>query len=205
VSDAMRRRLPHVPQVRRAHRLAHRTDREDWILRVPLLTDSPPREPDAAIASLYAQERHRLVRVSYLLTCDLGRAEEIVQEAFVSLYQRWDSLEDKSGAGGYLRVTVLNGSRAALRRRATANRYLQLLRPEPADLPGHGLLLAEEHEMVAAAVRELPRQQQRAVILRYWFELSDQQIADTLRTSVNGIRSNVSRALHTLAQRLESQ
>ncbi len=115
-------------------------------------------EKSAAISQLYEQERHGLLRVALLLVGDRGVAEDLVQEAFVALQRRWDSLSDHSTAAGYLRVCVVNGARSVRRRWAVARRHLSAA--EPASEPGAdaAVLLAEEHRAVDLAVRAIAQQ-----------------------------------------------
>jgi len=159
-------------------------------------------EKSAAISQLYDQERHGLLRVALLLVGDRGVAEDLVQEAFVALQRRWDSLSDYSTAAGYLRVCVVNGARSVRRRWAVARRHLSS--PEPASEPGAdaAVLLAEEHHAVVLAVRRLPRRQQQVIVLRYWSDLSEAQIANTLGISPGTVKSSASRALAAIAQQL---
>jgi len=159
-------------------------------------------EKSAAISQLYEQERHGLLRVALLLVGDRGVAEDLVQEAFVALQRRWDSLSDHSTAAGYLRVCVVNGARSVRRRWAVARRHLSSA--EPASEPGAdaAVLLAEEHRAVVLAVRRLPRRQQQVIVLRYWSDMSETQIADTLRISPGTVKSSASRALAAIAQQL---
>ena len=90
---------------------------------------TPPRcrrTADEAVRVLYGTHWHQLVRLATLLTRDASVAEELVQDAFVSLHRRWSSLADPAAAHGYLRTTVINNARSVLRHRgsrsATANR-----------------------------------------------------------------------------------
>src|SRR5579863_10007483 len=72
----------------------------------------------AAVTTLYAEHALGLVRLAVVLTGDRGAAEDIVQDAFLGLYRRWDSLADTAAPLAYLRVSVVNGCRSALRRRS---------------------------------------------------------------------------------------
>ena len=79
---------------------------------------------DAAFDALFVRERTAMVRVAYLLVGSEPLAEEIVQEAFASVYARWDRIDNH---GGFLRQCVVNGARSALRRRSLERRKAQLL------------------------------------------------------------------------------
>src|SRR5690349_10847882 len=76
------------------------------------------------LGDLYAAYQVRLVRLAVLLVDDHAGAEDIVQEAFAGLHRNWSTLRDEAAALAYLRTSVLNGSRSALRRRRTARDYV---------------------------------------------------------------------------------
>ncbi len=75
-----------------------------------------------AVRDLYECHYVRLVRLAVLFVGDAGRAEEIVQDAFVDLVARWQTIRDPGTAASYLRVCVANGARSHLRHRAVVNR-----------------------------------------------------------------------------------
>ncbi|WP_410644997.1 RNA polymerase sigma factor [Amycolatopsis sp. lyj-346] len=147
-------------------------------------------------AELFRTHRPGLVRLAVLLLGDRGLAEDVVQDAFVALVRRWP-LDDPAGAGGYLRVSVVNGARSAHRRAARRLRHRPGDRDDvpPADA---GVLLGEEHREVLAAVRRLPRRQREVLVLRYWTGLSEAEIADTLGVSRGTVKTCASRALAKL-------
>lgn len=129
----------------------------------PGRTAVPGRPPD--VASLYAAHRLALVRLAVLLVDDLPTAEDVVQDAFAELARHPDRLRDPGAAFGYLRTSVVNRSRSALRRRRTARSYVAPAtgNAPPADEP---VVLAEEHATLLAAVRRLaPRQREVLVAL----------------------------------------
>jgi RNA polymerase sigma-70 factor (sigma-E family) len=157
---------------------------------------------EGPVADLYRRERPGLLRLAVLLVGDAGLAEDVVQDAFMALHRRWAKLTDPAGAAGYLRVSVVNGARTAHRRRVVAWRHLRVAEPDghpPADT---AVLLAEEHQAVIKAVRRLPRRQQEVLVLRYWANLSEAEIAETLGVSRGTVKTCASRALATLGDRL---
>ncbi|HWI44041.1 MAG TPA: sigma factor, partial [Nocardioides sp.] len=81
-------------------------------------------DADAAIEALYVAHWDQLVRLSVLLVRDQGLAEEVAQDAFVELHRRWARLDDPDRAPAYLRQTVVNRSRSALRHRGVVQRHL---------------------------------------------------------------------------------
>ncbi|MEQ0564411.1 SigE family RNA polymerase sigma factor [Amycolatopsis sp. NEAU-NG30] len=148
------------------------------------------------LAELFRTHRPGLVRLAVLLLGDRGLAEDVVQDAFVALFRRWP-LDDPAGAGGYLRVSVVNGARSAHRRAALRLRHRTGDRDDapPADT---GALLGEEHREVLAAVQRLPRRQREVLVLRYWSGLSEAEIAETLGVSRGTVKTCASRALAKL-------
>jgi len=161
-----------------------------------------PLAPPIDLTHLYATQRLPLVRLATLLVDDLPSAEDVVQDAFMALHKRQHLLRSPEAAAGYLRTSVINGCRSALRRRRVRRRH-----PEAELLPAGSavddqLLAAEEHGRVLAAVRTLPRRQREVLVLRYWSDLSEADIAATLGVAVGTVKSNASRGLARLEKLL---
>jgi RNA polymerase sigma-70 factor (sigma-E family) len=170
----------------------------------------------AAVTTLYAEHALGLVRLAVVLTGDRGAAEDVVQDAFLGLYRRWDHLADTAAPLAYLRVSVVNGCRTALRRRsrlwlgATADVAEEAARDGGSADYGGGAPLAEsaearallgdEQRTVAAALRKLPRRQREAVVLRYYLDLSVEETAQAMGVSPGTVKSATSRALATVGQ-----
>jgi RNA polymerase sigma-70 factor (sigma-E family) len=161
-------------------------------------------EPDAAVAALFRTHRLAMVRLALLLVDERETAEDVVQDAFAALHRRWSKLQGADAAAGYLRACVVNGCRSVLRRRRTVRRTElpdeSRATAEAADVP---LLLADEHRAVLSALRELPNRQREVVVLRYWAQLTEAEIARTLGISVGAVKSNASRGRSAIAARLE--
>jgi RNA polymerase sigma-70 factor (sigma-E family) len=166
-------------------------------------THSPtaPRTADEAVRVLYGTHWHQLVRLATLLTRDASVAEELVQDAFVSLHRRWSSLADPGAAHGYLRTTVINNARSALRHRGVEERYRQPGPPEPSG-PEERAVQATEDARVMAALRSLSRRQQEVLVLRYYADLSEQEIAATLGMSRGAVKSHAHRGIGALREAL---
>ena len=168
------------------------------------MTGTPPGAWDAddAVEHLYAAHWRQLVRLSVLLVHDQGRAEEVVQDAFVALHGRWRRLRDPDKALSYLRQSVVNRSRSALRHRGVVERHAAAQRPvEP--LPGADTTSAAlaRRAVVLDALRSLPTRQREVIALRYYLDLSEAEIADALGISRGAVKSHASRgsaALRTL-------
>jgi RNA polymerase sigma-70 factor (sigma-E family) len=163
------------------------------------------RDRASAVSELFVAHHRRLVGLAALLVDDRGSAEEVVQEAFLSLHRRWRTLREPSAAVAYLNKCVVNGSRKRLRQ----GRRLALLVPRVAATPG--ILVSAEQQVVdredLARVRhwigELPRRQREVLVLRFYLDQSEAEIADALGISRGSVKSHASRGLATLTRRLE--
>lgn len=164
---------------------------------------APTSDADAAVAALFRTHRLSLVRLARLLVDDLETAEDVVQDAFTALHRRWGSITEPNAALGYLRTSVVNGSRSVLRRRRTARAYIWPAGDRwSADAADAGVLLDEEHVEVLAALRRLPSRQREVLVLRYWAELTEAEIAATLDISVGAVKSSASRGRDAIAATL---
>jgi len=163
----------------------------------------PPQSADQAVAELYAAHWRRLVRLSVLLVHDQGLAEEITQDAFVALHGRWSRLRDPSAALAYLRQSVVNRSRSALRHRKVVDRHAARERlPEPAPSAEAGVEAGVRRTEVLAAMQALPRRQREVLALRYYLDLSEADIAASLGISQGAVKSHASRGSAALRSHL---
>jgi len=154
-------------------------------------------DADDAVTELYVAHYRRLVRLSVLLVRDVETAEEVVQDSFVAMHDRWRRLRDPDTALAYLRQTVVNRSRSVVRRRVVAARHV----PEaPPHEPGADVetVVAERRTHVLDALAALPRRQREVIALRYYLDLSETQIAETLGISNGAVKSHASRAADAL-------
>lgn len=159
-------------------------------------------DADTAVEELYAAHYRRLVRLSVLLVRDVGTAEEVVQDSFVAMHGRWRSLRDPDKALAYLRQTVVNRSRSVLRHRGVEDRHRPTPFPDgpPAD---DAVLAAERRTQILDALRELPARQREVLALRYYLDLSEADIAETLGISRGAVKSHASRGVSALRHLLE--
>lgn len=161
---------------------------------------------DEAVTALFSAHYRGLVRLAVLLLHDDAAAEDAVQDAYVGLHRRWWRLRDADKALAYLRTSVVNGARSALRRRGVADRYVAARRPvdEPAVASAEsGALALLRHREVLEAVRRLPPRQREAIVLRYYGELSEAEIADAMGVSKGSVKSHASRGMAALRESLE--
>jgi len=165
---------------------------------------APAWTADEAVTELFATNYRPLVRVAVLLLHDGGMAEEIAQDAFVALHAHWGRLRDPGKALAYLRQIVVNRSRSALRHRGVVDRFLHRQAP-PATAPSaeSAALDTFNHAEVLAAVRALPARQREALVLRYYADLSEAEIAETMGVSQGAVKSHTSRGLAALRRTME--
>ena len=147
--------------------------------------------------AVYAEQWYPMVRLAVLLVDDVAAAEDVAQDAFIALHGRYDSLRDSNAATAYLKTCVVNGSRSVLRRRRVARRHAVTV---TAAIEDRRLQLTEDCRDVMAALRALPRRQREVLVLRYWADLSEADIANALGVSRGTVKSTASRALDTLQQ-----
>jgi RNA polymerase sigma-70 factor (sigma-E family) len=158
-----------------------------------------------AVVDLFVVHHHRLIGLASLLVDDRSCAEEVVQDAFLALHRRWARLRDPNAAVAYLNACVVNGSRRKLRqghRFALIAARIAESTEELVSAEGH-VVTQEEMGRVRREIRELPRRQREVLVLRYYLDQSEAQIAATLGISRGSVKSHASRGLSALAARLE--
>jgi RNA polymerase sigma-70 factor (sigma-E family) len=155
-----------------------------------------------AITEIYGAHYRSLVRLATLLVHDVATAEEVVQDSFVALHAGLHRLRDSDKTLSYLRAAVVNRSRSVLRHRMVVDRNA----PKPApDMPSaeHGALALIERSSVVAALRSLPERQREVVVLRFYADLSEAQIAAAMGITRGAVKSHTSRAMAALRSVLE--
>ena len=156
-----------------------------------MLTEKAARA--SGFEALYAGSYDRLVRLARLSSADGVPAEEIVQDAFVQLYRRWADVREPAA---YLRLAVVNGCRSWGRRRAVALRRAGPPRPSEPGLDGDALAVRQ-------ALATLSPRQRAAVVLRYFEDLPEAEIARVLGCRRGTVKSLLSRSLAKLKGALD--
>jgi len=170
------------------------------------LAPAAPLEWDAdrAVTAIYSEHYRSLVRLAAFLVRDTATAEEVVQDAFVAMHGAWRRLRDTDKALSYLRQSVVNRSRSVLRHRMVVDKNTP--KPPP-DMPSaeHGAIIQLERSAVVSALRALPDRQREALVLRYYGDLSEAQIASTMGISRGAVKSHTARAMSALRAVLERE
>jgi len=171
------------------------------------VVDAGARDADEALVALYTSHYRSLVRLSSLLLHDQAAAEDVVQDAFVAMHGSWRRLREPDKAVAYLRQAVVNRSRSRLRHLKVADRKAPALLPADANaaLPSaeHAAMATLDREHVLRAIRSLPQRQREVLVLRYYADLSEAQIAEAMGISTGAVKSHASRGISALRERLE--
>jgi RNA polymerase sigma-70 factor (sigma-E family) len=156
---------------------------------------------EASVTALYEAHALGLVRLAYVMLGDRAAAEDVVQEAFGGLYRRWGELSDKERALAYVRSSVLNGCRSALRRRRLQG--TEVTHQPPAASAEAAALTIEERREVMRALRRLPDRQREVLVLRFYLDEPEAEIARVMGISPSTVRSTAHRGLAALGRLLK--
>jgi RNA polymerase sigma-70 factor (sigma-E family) len=142
-----------------------------------------------------------LVRLSFALCGDRGKAEDAAQEALTRVYLRWSRLDDPLP---YARRCVVNATRDSWRQLSRQQQREQVVAGYAAGLPVAIDDLIADRDRLTRALLRLPYGQRAVVVLRFWLQLSEQETAAALGNSTGTVKSQASRALGKLRQELQS-
>ncbi|GAA1751275.1 SigE family RNA polymerase sigma factor [Streptomonospora arabica] len=182
---------------------ARQTDvTETMVAGAPAAPVAVDWDADQAVTQLYTTQYRPLVRLATLLVRDSGTAEEVVQDAFVAMHGAWRRLRDPNKALSYLRQSVVNRARSVLRHRAVVEKHAPKALPD-APSAEQGAMGELERAAVIDALRELPTRQREAIVLRYYGDLSEAQIADAMGISRGAVKSHTARGIAALRSVLE--
>lgn len=156
------------------------------------------------VERLYHEESTSLVRLARIFTDDRSGAEDIVQEAFIKLYHSAGRIGDPNKSAAYLRSIVLNLARDQNRRGLMSLRHQDALIDRRAvEKPDDQVVRTESQADVLEALDTLSPRQRDCLVLRFYMELSERDIAETLSISPNSVKTHCRRGMEALAQRLE--
>jgi len=170
-----------------------------------VVVDRPWTARSDAVAALYRAHHRRLVGLASLLCDDQATGEDVVQEAFAGLYRRWWQLRDPNNAVAYLNKAVVNGGRDHLRhsRRADASVLRMAPRAEASLSAEQDVVAHDEADRLWQAIQNLPQRQRQVLVLRYYLDQSEAEIAATLSVSGGSVKRHASRGLAALARCME--
>lgn len=163
-----------------------------------------PAAKDAEFSDYMAARQPSLLRTAYLLTGDRHAAEDLVQTALAKLYLSWDKVQRRDLVDGYVRRIMVNENNSLWRRTWKRKEVTTDEVPErgavPASVRDHG-----EKSALWDFVQTLPTKQRAVIVLRYYEDLSEAEIADVLGISVGTVKSQASRALASMRQRVHTR
>jgi RNA polymerase sigma factor, sigma-70 family len=166
---------------------------------------------DEGITAMYESQWNSLVRMVWLMLRHQGAAEDVVQDAFIATYRAWPTLRDEQAAVGYLRRCAVNGARSVLRHEVVVRRENEA-EAGRADASGRGsapsadlaALNRLDGDRLLAELRKLPDRQREVIILRYYVDLSEAQIAEALDIAPGSVKTHAHRGLRALRERMEA-
>jgi RNA polymerase sigma-70 factor (sigma-E family) len=160
-------------------------------------------DADRAVTELYSTHYPSLVRLAALLIGDVATAEEVVEDSFAAMHSGWRRLCGSDKVLSYLRQSVVNRSRSVLQHRVVADR----IAPEPsAEMLNaeHGAIVPLERSAIVAALRALPPRQREALVLRYYGDMSEAQVASVMGLSRGSVKTHTASAMSALRSILEA-
>jgi RNA polymerase sigma-70 factor, ECF subfamily len=167
------------------------------------VTEREPQEiargslPALSFEVFFQTHHERLFRALWLVTRDRDEAEEVMQDAFLRLWQRWDHVGEGPDPAAYLYRTAMNVWRSRLRRAAVAVRKVvhQIQRDDE-------MAVVDQHDVVLRALAPLPPRQRAAVVLLDVLDLSSEQAGGALGIKPVTVRVLAARARATLAKEI---
>ncbi|MGW2817057.1 sigma-70 family RNA polymerase sigma factor [Streptomyces sp. NPDC001415] len=154
---------------------------------------------EVAIAHLFDQHYAQLLRLAVLLGAD-QEAEDVVSEAFYQLHCRWAKLKTPGAAIGYLRSIVCNLTRMRIRRIRVARRHSYQELDEQVRSAEQQVLLNDDQRALMEALRSLTARQRQTIVLKYWLDLKEAEVADTMKISVGAVKSHTARGMAKLTE-----
>lgn len=156
--------------------------------------DAQERE---AFEALVDARSTSLLRTAYLLTGDWGTAEDLLQTALAKTWFRWHTLRDTQAAEAYVRQVMSRTFATWWRRRWRGETPTEVLPDVQAHDPYSGVVA---RDLLRRALAELPPRQRAIVVLRFYEDLSEAQVAEAVGCSIGTVKSTVSRALVRLRE-----
>jgi RNA polymerase sigma-70 factor (sigma-E family) len=159
-------------------------------------------DAEVEFADWMAARQGGLVRTAYLLTGSQHAAEDLVQATLTKIYLAWDRIADRQHVDAYARRALVNEHRSTWRR---ASRRPEVLSGAPPERGHESPAYDGEREAVWLFVQGLPPRQRAVIVLRYYEDLSEAEIAELLGISTGTVKSQASRALASLRERVPAR
>lgn len=165
------------------------------------MPDETARRDRTAFAQVFEQHRDDVVGLAYVLSGDAETARDAAAEAFARTYEQWrhgnvDRIE------GYVRRAVVNQVHSHFRRLGRQRRFEQRRAGDARAATPHPDRAAAG-DRVRRLIRQLPRRQQTAVVLRYWADLTDEEVAEAMGCPLGTAKSLLSRGMARLREAAE--
>ncbi|MEP7331158.1 MAG: SigE family RNA polymerase sigma factor [Terracoccus sp.] len=151
---------------------------------------------DTQFVAFLDAHRVTLFRTAYLLTGDPGRAEELMQDTMVRLYPQWERVTQAEAPLAYVRRSLVNSFTSSRRRRA--NRAVSLIAAGDPPAGGDAFAAVSDRSHLWQLLLTLPERQRAALVLRFFLDLPDAEIARSLACREATVRSLASRGLAAL-------
>jgi RNA polymerase sigma-70 factor (sigma-E family) len=157
--------------------------------------DEPGRTDDPGFGDFVASRRRALLRTAYLLTGNRADAEDLVQAALAKTYLAWDRIADRNALDGYVRRAIVNTHISWWRRRRVEEYPTDTI---PDQAVADHAVASDLQESLRRAIDRLPQRMRIAVMLRYYDDMTEAEMADLLGVSLGTVKSTVSRAVAKL-------
>jgi RNA polymerase sigma-70 factor (sigma-E family) len=161
----------------------------------------PTLRPAEDLGEVFQAHQAGLVRLAAFILGDRGTGEDVVQDVFVRMHQRGHPMD--GDLLPYLRAAVVNSCRSALRRRLLIRRHAEKHSPCPPLTAEEAAMLSEDRRQVLVALATLPPRRREVLVLRFYLELSEAEIAAMLGISLGTVKSTTARGLAALARALK--
>ena len=158
---------------------------------------------DAEFTEYLAARQPTLLRTAYLLTGDKHQAEDVLQTSLAKLYLAWDKVHDRGAVDAYVRRIMVNENNSLWRRAWKKREFATEVIPESS--PHHDRYDEGPNDQLWEVVQTLPPKARSVVVLRYYEQMSEAEVADALGISIGTVKSQCSRALAALRQRVPAE
>ncbi|MBW3705850.1 SigE family RNA polymerase sigma factor [Streptomyces griseus] len=156
------------------------------------------------LTETYRAHYRSLLGLAALLLDDTASCEDVVQEAFIRVHSARNRVREPEKTLAYLRQTVVNLSRSALRRRILGLKLLSKPMPDMASAE-EGAYDQLERDALIKAMKGLQRRQREVLVLRYFADMTEAQVAETLGVSLGSVKAYGSRGIAALRVVMEAQ